>query len=155
MPRRMTSLTIRKRSEPEDSWRPCIRVAVTEPLTQFRPVPGVIDLAWGHPDPDLLPLEELRTAAGHAMDRYGPDLLAYGNAAGPPPLIDFICERLLQTDARAPVNAEVVITSGASQGLDLVATLLLAPGDTVLLDVPTYHLAVRILRDHPVQLAGV
>jgi DNA-binding transcriptional MocR family regulator len=130
-------------------------VAVTEPLTQFRAVPGVIDLAWGHPDPDLLPLKELRAAAERAIDRYGPGLLAYGNAAGPPPLIEFICDRLRQTDARSPSNAEVVITSGASQGLDLVATLLLAPGDIVLVDVPTYHLAVRILRDHPVRLVGV
>lgn len=124
-------------------------------LTQYLAVPGVIDLAWGHPDPDLLPLKELRAAAERAMDRYGPDLLAYGNTAGPPPLIDFICERLQQTDVRAPSNAEVVVTSGASQGLDLVATLLFAPGDTVLVDVPTYHLALTILRDHPVQLAGV
>ena len=124
-------------------------------ITQFQPVPGIIDLAWGHPDPDLLPIRELRTAAERAMDRYGPDLLAYGNAAGPPPLIDFICDRLRLTDARAPGSAEVVITSGASQGLDLVATLLLAPGDAVLIDVPTYHLAARILRDHPVELVGV
>lgn len=124
-------------------------------LTQFRAVPGLIDLAWGHPDPALLPMKELRTAAERAMDRYGPDLLAYGNASGPPPLVDFICHRLRQTDARAPTSQEVVITSGASQGLDLLATLLLAPGDTVLVDLPTYHLAVRILRDHPVQLVGV
>ncbi len=128
---------------------------MTATVTQFQAVPGVIDLAWGHPDPDLLPVAELRAAADRAIDRYGPDLLAYGNAAGPSPLIDFICSRLQQTDARAPSQAEVVVTAGASQGLDLVATLLLAPGDTVLLDVPTYHLAVSILRDHPVQLAAV
>src|SRR5437867_4543104 len=151
MPRPTSSSPTRARSELEGSSKPCARVAIT----QFRPVPGTIDLAWGHPDPDLLPIRELRTAAERAMDRYGPDLLAYGNAAGPPPLIEFICDRLRLTDARAPGSAEVVITSGASQGLDLVATLLLAPGDAVLIDVPTYHLAARILRDHPVELVGV
>ena len=124
-------------------------------LTQFQPVPGVIDLAWGHPDPTLLPVQELRAAAERAMDRYGPEMLAYGKPAGPPPLIEFICGRLRQTDGRAPSPAEVVITSGASQGLDLAAAFSLDPGDTVLIDVPTYHLAMRILRDHPVQLVGV
>jgi len=124
-------------------------------LTQFQPVPGVIDLAWGHPDPTLLPVQQLRAAAERAMDRYGPEMLAYGNPAGPPPLIEFICDRLKQTDGRAPIPAEVVITSGASQGLDLAAAFLLDPGDTVLVDVPTYHLAMRILRDHPVQIVGV
>jgi len=89
------------------------------------------------------------------MDRYGPEMLAYGNPAGPPPLIEFICDRLRQTDGRAPSPSQVVITSGASQGLDLAAAFSLDPGDTVLMDVPTYHLAMRILRDHPVQVVGV
>jgi 2-aminoadipate transaminase len=124
-------------------------------LTQYEGTPGVIDLAWGHPDPTLLPVEELREATRRAMDRHGPDILEYGSTAGSPPLIDFICERLAETDARAPSPAEVVITSGASQGLDLVATLLLTAGDTVLLDVPTYHLAISILADHPVRLEAV
>ena len=124
-------------------------------LTQYRPSPGVIDLSWGHPDPSLLPIQQLQAATVRALDRYGPDMLGYGNPAGPPPLIEFICERLALTDARAPTAAEVVVTSGASQGLDLAATFLLEPGDTVLVDVPTYHLAVRILRDYPIVLAGV
>ena len=124
-------------------------------LTQYEPTPGVIDLAWGHPDPTLLPVEELRDATHRAMERHGPDILEYGSTAGSPPLIEFICARLAETDARAPSRAEVVITSGASQGLDLVATLLLEAGDTVLLDVPTYHLAMSILADHPVRLEAV
>ena len=124
-------------------------------LTQYVETPGIIDLAWGHPDPTLLPVRELRAAAERALDRYGPDMLAYGKTEGPPPLIDFICTRLGETDLRAPGHAEVVITAGASQGLDLAATLLLSPGDTVLLDVPTYHLAISILSDHPIRLEAV
>jgi 2-aminoadipate transaminase len=129
--------------------------AMTSRLGQYVPTEGVIDLAWGHPDPALLPVEQLREATRRAMDRHGPDILEYGSTAGSPPLINFICARLAETDARAPDPAAVVITSGASQGLDLVATLLLSPGDTVLLDVPTYHLAISILADHPVRLEAV
>jgi DNA-binding transcriptional MocR family regulator len=124
-------------------------------LTQYEETPGVIDLAWGHPDPTLLPVQELREATHRAVERHGSDILEYGSTAGSPPLIDFICARLAETDARAPDPGEVLITSGASQGLDLVATLLLSPGDTVLLDVPTYHLAISILADHPVRLEAV
>lgn len=124
-------------------------------LTQYEPTPGVIDLAWGHPDPSLLPVQELRDASHRAMERHGTDILEYGSTAGSPPLIDFICARLAETDVRAPRPDQVVITSGASQGLDLVATLLLTAGDTVLLDVPTYHLGISILSDHPVRLQAV
>jgi 2-aminoadipate transaminase len=124
-------------------------------LTQYEAKPGVIDLAWGHPDPNLLPVQELAEATRRAMDRHGSDILEYGSTAGSPPLIDFICARLAETDARAPGPSEVVITSGASQGLDPAATLLLSPGETVLLDVPTYHLAISILADHPIRLEAV
>jgi Transcriptional regulators containing a DNA-binding HTH domain and an aminotransferase domain (MocR family) and their eukaryotic orthologs len=62
---------------------------------------------------------------------------------------------LAHIDARHPDPAEVLITSGASQALDLLCTLMTAPGDTVLVESPTYHLAVRILRDHPLHLVAV
>jgi len=128
---------------------------LTPSLTQFVLEPGVIDLSWGHPDPTLLPVEQLRAAAARVFDRYGSDLLGYGNPAGPPPLIDFIVDRLRLTDARAPTPADVLVTSGASQAIDLAAHHLLRPGDIALVDVPTYHLAMRILSDHPVTLLGV
>jgi len=128
---------------------------VSNGLTQFSAAPGTIDLAWGHPDPDLLPVRELRAAAERAFDRYGPDMLAYGNPAGPPPLREFIRERLEHTDARSPALGEVLVTGGTSQGLDMVATLLIGPGDVVLVSEPTYYLALRILADHGVHMHGV
>jgi 2-aminoadipate transaminase len=125
-------------------------------LTQYSTAAGAVDLAWGQPDPTLLPVAELRAAAGRALDRYGPDMLAYGNQWGPPPLRDWIADRLRETDARAPTPDEIVITGGTSQGLDLVATLFIRPDDVVLVSEPTYHLALRILgEDHRFDLRGV
>ena len=125
------------------------------PLIQFVERPGIIDLGWGHPDPALIPVDALRAAAARAFDRYGSDALAYGAAAGPGPLIEAICGRLRETDGRAPAGDEVLITGGTSPALDQVATLLTEPGDVVLAEVPTYHLAIRIFRDHPVRLVAV
>ena len=125
------------------------------PVTQFVHRSGIIDLAWGHPDPDLLPVEDLRQAAGRVFDRYGPDALNYGYAAGPGPLISCLCDRLREVDARPPAPDSVVISAGNSHALDQVATLMTNPGDVVLAEAPTYHLAVRILRDHPLELVPV
>ncbi|HEX9097845.1 MAG TPA: PLP-dependent aminotransferase family protein [Candidatus Dormibacteraeota bacterium] len=125
------------------------------PVTQFVDRPGIIDLAWGHPDPDLLPVDALRQAASRVFDRYGPDALNYGYAAGPGPLIACVCDRLAQVDAQAPAHDSVVISAGSSQALDQLATLLTDPGDAMLVENPTYHLAVRILRDHPLELVPV
>ena len=125
------------------------------PIGQFVARDGMIDLAWGHPSPELLPVDGLRRAADRVLDRYGTDALTYGYAAGPGPLIDWVCDRLGAIDDRTPTPESVLITGGNSHALDQVATLLTEPGDCVLVESPTYHLAVRILRDHPVELVPV
>lgn len=124
-------------------------------LTQFHARPGIIDLGYGHPNPDLLPVERIRAAAASALERYGPDALTYGDAAGPRPLIEWICERLAEVDARAPGPDEVLVSAGNSHAIDQLATLLVEPGEVVLVESPTYHLAVRILRDHPLELVAI
>ena len=48
-----------------------------------------------------------------------------------------------------------MITAGVSQGLEMTVTMLTQPGDAVLAPVPTYHLALRILREHPVRVVPV
>jgi DNA-binding transcriptional MocR family regulator len=66
-----------------------------------------------------------------------------------------VCRRLADTDARSPTPDEVVVTAGSSLGLDQIATLLMDPGDVALVEVPTYHLAMKLLRDHPIRLVPV
>ena len=125
------------------------------PTIQLTQRPGIIDLGWGHPDSALLPAAELREAASAALERWGADALAYGADRGAGPLVEWLCERIGQTDGRAPAHDEIVITGGISHGLDQVCTLATRPGDIVLVESPTYHLAVRILRDHPLELVPV
>jgi DNA-binding transcriptional MocR family regulator len=48
-----------------------------------------------------------------------------------------------------------MITGGVSQALDQICTLCTEPGDIALVESPTYHLAIRILRDHPLELVPV
>ncbi len=124
-------------------------------LVQFSAAAGVIDLAWGHPGSDLLPVDELRAAADRALQRYGPDALNYGAPAGPGPLLEWLAAHVGAIDGRAPAESELLVTGGASQGLDLVATVLGAPSDVWLVPDPTYHLAVGILRDHPVEVVAI
>lgn len=125
------------------------------PIVQIVHRPGILDLGWGHPDLALLPAAALQRATATVLERYGASALTYGAERGPGPLIEWICARLAHTDARAPDPVDVVITAGASQALDLLCTLCTSPGDTVIVESPTYHLAVRILRDRPLELVGV
>jgi 2-aminoadipate transaminase len=134
--------------EPEAAVRPLA-------VVQFDARPDVIDLGWGHPDPDLLPLEELRIAADEAARRWGPELYAYGFAQGPAPLITWLSERLGEVDGRAPDPASIVVSAGASGALDLLVTLSARPGDVALIESPTYHIAVKLLRDHGLEVVPI
>jgi 2-aminoadipate transaminase len=125
------------------------------PLGQFVARAGIIDLGWGHPDPALLPIEAIQLAAARVLERYGAGALTYGHAAGPGPFLEWVAERLGEVDARAPDPGAIVATAGNSHALDQVVSMLTSPGDVVLVEDPTYHLASRILRDHPVELVAV
>jgi len=117
--------------------------------------PSVIDLGLGHPDPTLLPLDAIRRASAQAMARYGAHAMGYGYATGPGPLSDWLRHRIAQHEGRAPDADEIAITGGISHALDQLITLCTKPGDVAMVESPTYHLAVRILRDRPLKLAAV
>lgn len=125
------------------------------PVSQLELRPGIIDLAWGHPDPQLLPLASLREAANVALDSYGADALGYGYTNGPGPLLDWLSVRIARQEGRSPALNAIMTTGGTSLAIDQVCTLLSKPGDVVLVESPSYHLAIRILRDHPMQLQPV
>ena len=136
--------------EDGDAWR-----ALALPLVQFVARPGIIDLGWGHPDPGLLPVDALKAAATRVFDRYGVDALNYGSPAGPGPLIGWLSKWIGEIDGRRASPDEISISAGTSQAIDHLVTLLTRPGDIVLCETPTYHLALRILQEHPVELVPV
>ena len=123
--------------------------------TQMARRPGILDLGLGHPDPSLLPVAAMKRAAVHVLDAYGSEALSYGWAAGPGPLADWLRTRIGHTEGRTPAPGELLITAGNSHALDQLLTLHTQPGDVALVETPTYHLAVRIFKDHPLQLVPV
>lgn len=117
--------------------------------------PGIVEFAWGHPDLALLPVAGLAKAARLALREAGPAALAYGAEQGPGRLIEQLRARLAGQEAVAPSAGEILITGGVSQALDMLCTLLTRPGDPLLVQSPVYHLALRIFRDHGLQLVPV
>lgn len=124
------------------------------PIVQLAERAGIIDLGWGHPHPDALPVAGWLAATETALSTFGWQALAYGAAAGPGPLLDWLAEHLSHTDHGASPAAETFVTAGASHALELVSTVLTSPGDIVVVDSPTYHLAIRTIADRGVEIVG-
>lgn len=117
------------------------------PDMQLQLRPGIAEFGWGHPNPALLPVGMLAEAAAAALGARGVAALSYGPEQGPGSLMAQIQARLGRSEGAEPPLAQLMVTGGISQALDMLCGLLGRPGDAVLVEAPTYHLALRIFQD--------
>jgi 2-aminoadipate transaminase len=116
---------------------------------------GAIPFVYGHPDPDLLPVEKIITATERALRTRGRLALQYGPEQGYGPLLDVLIGKVERDEGLRLTRASIMLCAGAAQGLDTAARLFTRPGDVVLVEAPSYHEAIATLRDHPVELRQV
>src|SRR3982750_605530 len=82
------------------------------------------------------------------LSREGKTLATYGLASGPQgylPLREFLAKKLKRDAGIETAADEVLIVSGSLQALDLVNAMLLARGDTVIVERDTYQGALNRL----------
>jgi GntR family transcriptional regulator / MocR family aminotransferase len=120
--------------------------------------PGVISFAERNvPDP-LWPLDDIRKAMQTALhpgaDGAGVIGLGHNNLAGYFSLRETIAQ-ILTTEGISTRPEHVMINSGSQQALSLVARVLLKPGDLVLVESPTYNVAIDLFRSMEVRLQGI
>jgi DNA-binding transcriptional MocR family regulator len=97
----------------------------------------VIPLASGFPDPTLCPSQELADAAA-AIARDNPRAVTdYLSVEGLPQLRERLAE-LGRESGFARSADELLVTTGARQGIDLVSRAVLGPGDVALVESPTF-----------------
>jgi 2-aminoadipate transaminase len=110
----------------------------------------------GHNDPERVPSAAMAAAATAVLQRDGAKLALY-NFDGPQgylPLREFVVDKLSRRPAIKCSVDDVLITSGSGQGIDLVNTLLLERGDTVILEEFTYGGALTKLKRLGVNIVG-
>jgi 2-aminoadipate transaminase len=117
-------------------------------------VPDLISFAPGYPSPDAFPWDDLRDIAAGLLTARERSTLQYGPTRGFRPLLDAI-RILLQGRGIEAAFEDLLVTTGSQQGLDLVARVLVDPGDVVLVELPTYTGAITAFRNVQAELAGV
>jgi 2-aminoadipate transaminase len=113
--------------------------------------PGIISLAGGLPSPKTFPVRAFAQACDSVLRQDGQAALQYAASEGHGPLREAVCEMLpWRVDP-----AQVLITTGSQQGLDLVAKVLLDTGSRVLVETPTYLGALQAFSPMEPEPVGV
>jgi DNA-binding transcriptional MocR family regulator len=116
---------------------------------------GWIDLGIGQPHVDILPLEQLSKAAIHRFEQADRNILQYGVQQGNGDFRISLARFLGSAYGEDVDPDQLLVTAGISQALDMICTLHTRPGDTVIVEEPSYFLALRIFEDHKLKVIGV
>jgi DNA-binding transcriptional MocR family regulator len=116
--------------------------------------PGLISLAAGLPAPELVPMEVLHRLLAESLERVGPDVMLHSPTEGLTVLREAIAD-LVHTRGIDVSAGDVLVLSGSQQGIDLVARVLLEPGDVVVVEQPSFFGALQVFRAAQARLIGV
>jgi 2-aminoadipate transaminase len=114
----------------------------------------IISFAPGYPDPATFAWEEFRAITAELLSGRDGSVLQYGPTRGHKPLLEAIVDILAQRHVSARIE-HLLVTTGSQQGLDLVARVLLDPGDVALVELPAYTGAITAFRNVQARLVGI
>jgi 2-aminoadipate transaminase len=106
-------------------------------LLKFGADPGLISFAGGYPDGSLFPLAQLNEVYQTAILKNGAFALQYTVSDGDPKLRAQLAARSTSRGTPCAID-NILMLQGSQQGLDLVAKMLVDPGDIIVTESPTF-----------------
>ncbi len=116
--------------------------------------PEIISLAGGNPASELFPSDELSKIAGKILMTSPTPALQYGTTDGHPKMKLCAIERAKKVGAYSEGD-EVLITTGANQGIDLTAKAIINKGDKIIVENPSFIGSLNAFRAYECELVGV
>ncbi len=116
--------------------------------------PGVINFSSGAPPAEFFPVQHLRDAINTILDRDGSRALMYEVTEGYGPLRTSVRDYVSALGIRCNID-HVLITGGTQQAIDMIVQAVLAEGDLLVTESPTYLGMIDIARTRRVQIRGM
>lgn len=117
--------------------------------------PKIISFAGGLPAPELFPVKEMKAAVDKVFEEHGQEAMQYGAAKGVTALREVIQQHVKEKEDVDSELDNVLVTTGSEQALDLVGKAFVDPGDTVLVEQPTYLCALDVFRSYGANFVSV
>jgi len=135
-------------------WGRRVVAAESEMAAASVPRPA-IDFGFGRAFAQIFPYDVWRRLLARYLSTDDAMLARYGSVAGFYPLRQALADYLSRERGVRCTPEQVVVVSGAQQVLDILARLLLNPGDEVLVETPGYTVAYDLLRVYGAHLIGL
>jgi 2-aminoadipate transaminase len=114
----------------------------------------MVSFAPGYPAEDVFPWRAFAEIAKELLTGSDGSVLQYGPTRGYRPLRD-VSQQLMREREIDAATEQIVVTTGSQQGLDLIARVLIDPGDVVLMELPSYVGAISAFRNARATMVGV
>jgi 2-aminoadipate transaminase len=115
----------------------------------------IISFAGGLPDPTLFDVEGIRAATHTAFERNSTAALQYGPTDGYTAFKEQIA-KVMAARGVTNINLEnLLVTTGSQQGIDMIAKIMIDPGDVVLVERPAYLAAVQVFELYQAEMRGI
>jgi 2-aminoadipate transaminase len=100
--------------------------------------PGVLSMTGGFPNPATFPTDELDEIAARLLRDDAAVALQYTPCEGIASVREYLVDRQEQLQGRRPEPAELIVTSGGMECIALMCQTLIDPGDTIVVEAPSY-----------------
>jgi len=115
----------------------------------------VIAFAAGNPSPEAFPAEQVADLAHEILKNQSITALQYGLTPGYEPLRKHLAPYLSKNYNVGGDNDQILITSGATQGIELAAKVFCNEGDTVITENPSFIGSLNSFRSYNINVVGV
>ncbi|HEX6289889.1 MAG TPA: PLP-dependent aminotransferase family protein [Herpetosiphonaceae bacterium] len=133
---------------------PLLRPGALAEIMRLSHQPEMISFAQAAPALETFPAREFGRMIQHVIAQEGAAIFDYGVSQGEMALREQLAIYLL--DRSIQVSAEqLLVVAGAQQGMDIVLRALLNPGDTILVEQPTYLGMIERMQVQGLKLVAV
>lgn len=115
--------------------------------------PGMISFAGGNPSPDALPDALVSELSRYVLEQDGKAILQYGATEGYRPFVESL-KAYVSNMLGVEIPAVLPVT-GSTQAMDLLCKALIDPGDTVLVENPSFLGNLQCLKLYQANLVPV
>ncbi len=115
----------------------------------------VLSLAGGLPGPEVFPKDDLARIASRVIEELGDSALQYSPTLGVRPFREAVMDFLRSKGVKVESDDDVIVTTGSQEAIYLLAMTIINPGDTIIVESPTYLAALNVFRYYGADFVSV